>query len=73
MVKMLTVKNFGEFGELQAIRQSFFCQFSQLSIELRMASDETYGLLLMVVYSLLAYRHQAYSTVVTIGCISITN
>ena len=38
MVKTLAVKNFGDFGKLQAIRQSFFHQFSQLSIELCMAS-----------------------------------
>ena len=36
------VKDFGEFGELQAIFQSFFRQFSQLSIELCMASDYTW-------------------------------
>ena len=27
--KILAVKNFSEFGESQAIRQSFFCQFSK--------------------------------------------
>ena len=41
LTKYRMVKNIGgkNFGELLAIRQSFFRQFSQLSIELRMASD----------------------------------
>ena len=47
MVKSIGSKNCGKFGELQAIRLSFFCQFLQLSIEcvsLQITHGEVYYL-----------------------------
>ena len=70
---MLVVKN---FGELQAIRQSFFANFhcfNKIAYGFTLPMVKHVDLLFMVVYSLLAYRHQACSSVVTISCISITN
>ena len=76
MVKMLVIKIWWIWRITIKQLTNVFCQFLQLSIEICMTSithGDTYGLLLMVVYSLLVYRYQAYSTAVTIGCISIMN
>ena len=64
MVKTSPVKNFGKFGKLQTICQSFlpiFTAFNRISH----AFTQTYGLLFMVAYFPLVYQNQVCSTVVT--------
>ena len=70
----MVVKNFGEFGELQVICQSFFANFYSLNRTAYGPWQNIWSLVYSsILYSLLVYQHQACGTVVTIGCISITN
>ena len=76
MVKTLvekTLENLANNNQFAKVFLPIFTAFNRSAYGFRLLMAKHMGLLFMVVYSFLAYRHQACSTVVTTGCISVMN